>query len=64
MIDLGQAIPRPATPPAPFTWVNVAPDHHERGALCVIRQASGTPTILRIDPPHHWREWAGAFCRL
>jgi hypothetical protein len=64
MIDLGQAMIRPAKPAPRYTWEQVKLDTHTRGTLCVIRQSSGVPEVLKLSNPLEWREWVGAFSRL
>lgn len=64
MIDTAQAMPRHAKPAPGYTWAQVKPDTHPRGALCVIRQSSGVPEVLKLEDPRSWKEWAGAFSRL
>lgn len=45
-----------------YDWTMVKPaDNIQRGELCVIRQSSGSPEILKIEPQWAYKEWAGCF---
>ena len=68
MVDMGQAdrTLRVRQTPVPYGWSDVEPPHPaiKRGDVCVIRQASGKPEILRISPQSSYRAWAGCFTYL
>ncbi len=64
MVDLGQAITRPATPSVQYRWEQVKVYAHQRGTKCVIRQSNGSPEALAVEPQADWKEWVGVFSML
>ena len=64
MIDMGQADRTlKASSRAPsYDWTQVVQTVElHRGDKCVIRQSSGTPEILKIEPQWAYKEWVGCF---
>lgn len=65
MLDLAQAdrTLRARTSKALYyDWTKVVPAVNiKRGELCVIRQSSGKPEMLKIEPQCSYKEWVGCF---
>ena len=66
MIDLAQAdrtLRARTTRAVSYDWTRVTPAADlKRGELCVIRQSTGTPLVLKIEPQWAYKEWVGCFC--
>lgn len=65
MIDMAQAdrtLRQRTSKGAAYDWTQIisAGELH-RGDKCVIRQSTGTPLVLRIEPQHSYKEWTGCF---
>ena len=65
MLDMAQAdrtLRARTTGAWSYDWTMVTPAADlKRGELCVIRQSTGKPLVLRIDPPWSYKEWTGCF---
>ena len=66
MIDMAQAdrtLRQRTSKAFSYDWTKVVPAADlKRGELCVIRQSTGTPLVLKIEPQWAYKEWAGCFC--
>jgi len=65
MIDMAQAdrtLRARTSNAVSYDWTKVVPATDlKRGELCVIRQSSGKPEALKIEPQWAYKEWTGCF---